>query len=177
MPWLLSQYALGLFVQRGRLLSRTSRKCVAVVSTGTPPPLLAWVYPPPQSREPSATVIPRGGGPPLPLCFSGLFPISVLQEDLLLGFLTVEESIQFSADLQLKAPAEQRRKMVDQVIRNSGLDGVRKTKVGSQVVRGVSGGEKRRVSIAVEVVGFKPLLFLDEPTSGLDSAVWPPDAL
>jgi ABC-type multidrug transport system ATPase subunit/ABC-type multidrug transport system permease subunit len=94
----------------------------------------------------------------------------VPQEDLLLGFLTVEESIQFSADLQLKAPAEQRRKMVDQVIRNSGLDGVRKTKVGSQVVRGVSGGEKRRVSIAVEVVGFKPLLFLDEPTSGLDSA-------
>eukprot|EP00667_Euglena_gracilis_P003827 EG_transcript_3838 len=94
----------------------------------------------------------------------------VPQEDLLFGFLTVEETIRYSAGLQLRCSAAEREAAVEDVIQRSGLDLVRHTKVGSVVVRGVSGGEKRRVSIATEAVSNKPILFLDEPTSGLDSA-------
>ena len=63
----------------------------------------------------------------------------------------VQETIRYATNLQLRASAAERQYRVEQVIKRSGLDGVRKSKVGSAVVRGVSGGEKRRLSIAVEV--------------------------
>eukprot|EP01012_Entosiphon_sulcatum_P003087 TRINITY_DN10857_c0_g1_i1.p1 TRINITY_DN10857_c0_g1~~TRINITY_DN10857_c0_g1_i1.p1 ORF type:complete len:635 (-),score=101.27 TRINITY_DN10857_c0_g1_i1:175-2079(-) len=94
----------------------------------------------------------------------------VPQDDTLLGFLTVEETIRFSAGLHLALPADQRNVIVESIIQALGLSHIRKSKVGSVVVRGVSGGERRRVSIGVELVSQKPLIFLDEPTSGLDSA-------
>ena len=44
------------------------------------------------------------------------------------------------------------------------------TKVGDSKVKGISGGEKKRISIAMEVIRGESLLFLDEPTTGLDAA-------
>eukprot|EP01135_Chromosphaera_perkinsii_P004232 Nk52_evm21s272 gene=Nk52_evmTU21s272 len=97
----------------------------------------------------------------------------VPQDDSLMGALTVEETINYSAQLRLshtKYTAEEREKHVDDIILGLGLDRVRKNIVGTVTTRGISGGEKRRVSIAMELVTRPSILFLDEPTSGLDSA-------
>eukprot|EP00121_Abeoforma_whisleri_P015531 Awhi_evm1s14305 len=95
----------------------------------------------------------------------------VQQEDTLMGDLTVEENIEYSARLRLPTSKgrEEIKRLVNQVISDFGLDRVKKTKVGTVFIRGVSGGERRRVSIAVELVTQPLILFLDEPTSGLDS--------
>jgi ABC-type multidrug transport system ATPase subunit len=59
---------------------------------------------------------------------------------------------------------------VDQVLDDFGLTNVAETIVGNALLRGVSGGEKRRVSLAAQLITFPPIVLLDEPTSGLDSA-------
>ena len=51
-----------------------------------------------------------------------------------------------------------------------GLSHVADTVVGNELLRGVSGGEKKRVSIGVELVKGPSILFMDEPTTGLDAA-------
>ena len=58
---------------------------------------------------------------------------------------------------------------VDDVIKDLGLSHVRDQRIGNEDNRGLSGGEKKRVSIATELVTLPRILFLDEPTSGLDS--------
>ena len=55
---------------------------------------------------------------------------------------------------------------VDSIIQELGLKNVENTKIGSELVRGVSGGERKRVSVGVELVTDPSLVFLDEPTSG-----------
>lgn len=66
-------------------------------------------------------------------------------------------------------PPSQKAARVEQVIGQLGLEGVADTRIGSGERRGVSGGEMRRVSIGLELVGRPDVLVLDEPTSGLDS--------
>lgn len=60
--------------------------------------------------------------------------------------------------------------IVDTVLRELGLSAASNTLVGNYIVRGVSGGQRRRVSIGCELVTSPALIFLDEPTSGLDAA-------
>ncbi|RID56830.1 hypothetical protein BRARA_F00252 [Brassica rapa] len=96
----------------------------------------------------------------------------VTQEDVLLGTLTVRESIAYSAHLRL--PSKLSRKeitdIVEATITDMGLEECSDRTIGNWHMRGISGGEKKRLSIALEVLTKPSLLFLDEPTSGLDSA-------
>ncbi|KAG5536056.1 hypothetical protein RHGRI_023743 [Rhododendron griersonianum] len=96
----------------------------------------------------------------------------VTQDDNLIGTLTVRETIWYSAQLRLpdKLSRSDKRALVDSTIMEMGLQDCADTVIGNWHLRGISGGEKRRVSIALEILMRPRLLFLDEPTSGLDSA-------
>ncbi|XP_057446503.1 ABC transporter G family member 11 [Lotus japonicus] len=96
----------------------------------------------------------------------------VTQDDNLIGTLTVRETIAYSARLRLpdKMPWSDKRALVESTIVQMGLQDCADTVIGNWHLRGISGGEKRRVSIALEILMRPRLLFLDEPTSGLDSA-------
>lgn len=96
----------------------------------------------------------------------------VVQDDLLFGNLTVEETLQYSAKLRLPADvsAEERVARVEDAMRQLGLLHCRNTIIGDELKRGVSGGERKRVCVAVELLMSPSVLMLDEPTSGLDSA-------
>eukprot|EP00727_Mastigamoeba_balamuthi_P000745 m51a1_g10668 hypothetical protein (738) ;mRNA; r:11091-13539 len=96
----------------------------------------------------------------------------VAQEDRLCGVLTVRENLRYSAMLRLPSDvsAEQREKLVEDVIAELGLRKCADTKVGNAIFRGVSGGERRRTSIGMELITRPSVLLLDEPTSGLDAS-------
>lgn len=95
------------------------------------------------------------------------------QEDVLIGTLTVRETIQYSARLRLpdKLSPKELKEIVDSTVVEMGLYECQNTPVGTFFVRGISGGEKRRLSIALHILTRPHLLFLDEPTSGLDRLV------
>ncbi|XP_060943454.1 ATP-binding cassette sub-family G member 8 isoform X1 [Limanda limanda] len=95
----------------------------------------------------------------------------VRQDDRLLPHLTVRETLVFVAKLRLPThySQAQRDQRVDDVIAELRLRQCAHTRVGNDYVRGVSGGERRRVSIAVQLLWNPGILILDEPTSGLDS--------
>nr|BAJ96411.1 predicted protein [Hordeum vulgare subsp. vulgare] len=96
----------------------------------------------------------------------------VTQEDVLMVTLTVAEAVHYSAQLQLPdslTPAE-KRSWADDVIKQMGLAAVAGTRIGGRVSKGISGGQRKRVSICIELLASPALIFLDEPTSGLDSA-------
>ena len=95
----------------------------------------------------------------------------VMQSDALFPLLTVRETIQYAAKLRVSADKSNAEKLelADAIIRLLRLENVADTIVGDDDNRGLSGGEKRRVSIAVDIVHFPSIIFLDEPTSGLDS--------
>ncbi|CAL5046845.1 unnamed protein product [Urochloa decumbens] len=95
----------------------------------------------------------------------------VTQDDNLLPLLTVRETILFAARFRLRAlTAGERLDRVEALMQELGLSDVADSYVGGAGAnRGVSGGERKRVSVAVEVVHDPPVLLLDEPTSGLDS--------
>lgn len=94
----------------------------------------------------------------------------VLQEDILQTQLTVYENIEYSARFKLRknSPTILKSK-ISNVIQILNLEKCRNTRIGTEFQRGVSGGEKKRCCIAMELVNEPPILFLDEPTTGLDS--------
>ncbi|GAY38719.1 hypothetical protein CUMW_038810 [Citrus unshiu] len=96
----------------------------------------------------------------------------VTQEDTLMTTLTVMEAVYYSAQLQLPDSMSryEKRERAEMTIREMGLQDAMDTRIGGWNVRGISGGQKRRVSICIEILTCPKLLFLDEPTSGLDSA-------
>lgn len=96
------------------------------------------------------------------------------QEDHLIPTLTVDETVTFFAQLQIVGSPAVIQSAVTSVLRRLALSHVRGTKVGGVLpggltLRGISGGERRRVSIACGIVAKPSLIFLDEPTSGLDA--------
>nr|GLL41003.1 ABC transporter G family member 20-like [Ipomoea trifida] len=95
----------------------------------------------------------------------------VMQDDLLFPMLTVEETLMFSAEFRLPRSLSRSRKKarVQALIEQLGLQTAAKTVIGDEGHRGVSGGERRRVSIGIDIIHDPIVLFLDEPTSGLDS--------
>ncbi|CAH7145414.1 broad substrate specificity ATP-binding cassette transporter ABCG2 [Phodopus roborovskii] len=101
-------------------------------------------------------------------CTSGY----VVQDDVVMGTLTVRENLQFSAALRLPETMKNHEKneRINIVIKELGLDKVADSKVGTQFTRGVSGGERKRTSIGMELITDPSILFLDEPTTGLDSS-------
>lgn len=101
----------------------------------------------------------------------------VMQEDLLFATATAREALEFSAKMRLPAVVAKNKVLVkaivDGLLDSLGLTHVQNTRIGSERSKGLSGGEKKRVAIGVELVTNPSLLFLDEPTSGLDSvAAW-----
>lgn len=96
----------------------------------------------------------------------------VQQDDDMFGELTVREQITYAAKLRLPSSLSADRKMlrVDRCVQELGLGKVENSQIGNETIRGVSGGERKRVSIATELVADAPCILLDEPTSGLDAA-------
>uniref|UniRef100_A0A182M564 ABC transporter domain-containing protein n=1 Tax=Anopheles culicifacies TaxID=139723 RepID=A0A182M564_9DIPT len=92
--------------------------------------------------------------------------VYVEQECPLLMFLTVQETMQFAVDMKMPQRSFQSVKeaKIDDILEMVGLDDARNT-----VVRNLSGGEQRRLAVAVELITNPPIMLLDEPTSGLDS--------
>ncbi|XP_075006040.1 broad substrate specificity ATP-binding cassette transporter ABCG2 isoform X2 [Calonectris borealis] len=101
-------------------------------------------------------------------CTSGY----VVQDDVVMGTLTVRENLKFSAALRLPKSVKEQEKneRVNQIIKELGLSKVADSKVGTQFIRGVSGGERKRTNIGMELITDPAILFLDEPTTGLDAS-------
>ena len=95
----------------------------------------------------------------------------VMQEDALFATQTPREAILFSAALRLgkASTAAERVQLTEDMLSQLGLEKCADTLVGNIMIKGISGGEKKRTAIAVELVGQPRCVFLDEPTSGLDS--------
>ncbi|XP_054819464.1 ABC transporter G family member 22-like isoform X2 [Prosopis cineraria] len=95
----------------------------------------------------------------------------VTQDDVLFPHLTVKETLTYAARLRLPDTftKDQKEKRALDVIYELGLERCKDTMIGGSFVRGVSGGERKRVCIGNEIIINPSLLFLDEPTSGLDS--------
>ncbi|KAL2521671.1 ABC transporter G family member 11 [Forsythia ovata] len=96
----------------------------------------------------------------------------VTQDDTLMTTLTVREVVYNSAKLQLpdSMSKSEKKERAETTIKEMGLQDAINTRIGGWSVKGLSGGQKRRVSICIEILTRPELLFLDEPTSGLDSA-------
>ncbi|CAN1833160.1 ABC transporter G family member 28, partial [Linum perenne] len=96
----------------------------------------------------------------------------VPQDDIVHGNLTVEENLWFNASCRLSAklPKPEKVLVVERVIESLGLQPVRDSLVGTVEKRGISGGQRKRVNVGMEMVMEPSLLILDEPTSGLDSS-------
>ncbi|KAG0053618.1 hypothetical protein BGZ83_000759 [Gryganskiella cystojenkinii] len=95
----------------------------------------------------------------------------VTQEDDFIETLTVLETLTFAAKMRLPRSMSNKDKIarVHSVMQELNLTHIKDTKVGGAVIRGISGGEKRRVTIAIELLSSPSVLLLDEPTSGLSA--------
>ncbi|KAJ1748521.1 hypothetical protein LPJ79_004442 [Coemansia sp. RSA 1821] len=111
------------------------------------------------------------GGPRYPGSYKRLTAY-VQQDDIMHSMLTVKETLTYAAKLRLsnaQYSSEQKNERVQLIIKQLRLSAIQESRIGDAKVRGVSGGERKRVSIGAELLTDPDLLFLDEPTSGLDS--------
>ena len=92
-------------------------------------------------------------------------------DDALLPFLTVRENLRFAAGLRLPnhLTKTEKNQRAETILLRMGLRDCADNLVGGELVKGISGGEKRRVTIAVQILRDPKVLLLDEPTSGLDA--------
>eukprot|EP01025_Chloroclados_australasicus_P041211 TRINITY_DN4350_c0_g1_i1.p1 TRINITY_DN4350_c0_g1~~TRINITY_DN4350_c0_g1_i1.p1 ORF type:complete len:528 (-),score=50.28 TRINITY_DN4350_c0_g1_i1:47-1465(-) len=95
----------------------------------------------------------------------------VEQFDTLIGTLTVREMLLYTAEL--KRPVSEtfvnKQRAVDDMVQKLALDTCKDTLIGTDLARGISGGQAKRTNIGIAMVTNPKVLFLDEPTSGLDS--------
>ena len=92
----------------------------------------------------------------------------VQQDDVLYQSMTVKEWLEFAARMKLK-PSVNIQERVKMIMESLKLEKAANTKIGGSLVKGVSGGERKRWSIGVELITDPNMIFLDEPTTGLDS--------
>lgn len=95
----------------------------------------------------------------------------VAQEESLQITATPREAIMFSAKLRLSRFTTDKniKKLTKIMLEELGLEDCADTLIGGGLVKGISGGQKKRTSVGVELVVKPSMVFLDEPTSGLDS--------
>ena len=97
----------------------------------------------------------------------------VMQDDLFFSELTVRETLQFTADIRIPktVSAEEKSKRIDEIITSLRLNQCENTHIGDQIFfKGISGGERKRLNIANELIHDPSILLGDECTSGLDSS-------
>lgn len=92
-------------------------------------------------------------------------------DDALMPSLTVRESLRFAAGLRLPRwmSKEEKNRRAEEILLKMGLKECADNLIGNELIKGISGGEKRRVSIAIQILTDPKVLLLDEPTSGLDA--------
>mmetsp|Transcript_31245 Transcript_31245/g.30891 ORF Transcript_31245/g.30891 Transcript_31245/m.30891 type:complete len:278 (+) Transcript_31245:235-1068(+) len=93
----------------------------------------------------------------------------ITQMDILLPTMTVRESITFSARMRIPGTEQEIKEKVDTIMAALRLEKVAENIVGSVMHKGISGGERKRTCIAIEIISNPAIIILDEPTSGLDS--------
>ncbi|GBG66269.1 hypothetical protein CBR_g57867 [Chara braunii] len=95
----------------------------------------------------------------------------VRQDDIFYSQLTVRETLMMAAKLQLPRTMteEEKERHIESLMQHLGLTGVADTIVGDEKTRGISGGERKRLSIACELIAAPSVVFADEPTTGLDA--------
>ncbi|CAF3638657.1 unnamed protein product [Rotaria socialis] len=96
----------------------------------------------------------------------------IVQDDIISGTLTVKENLMFSANAHLSDDIsnDERKQRVTKVMHDFRLEACADTKGGAEFLRGVSGGERQRTCIGVELILSRKILFLDEPTTVLDAS-------
>ncbi|EAR86408.2 ABC-2 family transporter protein (macronuclear) [Tetrahymena thermophila SB210] len=97
------------------------------------------------------------------------FAAYVMQEDLILETMTVLEALHFAANLKMTGTEQQKQAKVQEVLKIMRLEKCQNSLIGGNTIKGITKGEKKRTSIAFELVSDPDVIFLDEPTSGLDS--------
>ena len=93
----------------------------------------------------------------------------VMQDDVLFATFTVREALTFAARLKLKVSEHEQNLLVDQIIQDLGMGHISGSQIGDAQRKVLSGGERKRCSIGVELVSDPSVVLLDEPTSGLDA--------
>jgi ATP-binding cassette, subfamily G (WHITE), eye pigment precursor transporter len=92
-----------------------------------------------------------------------------MQENILLSTMTSREALMFSAKLKIKGDNKLLTNRVNQILEDFKLTKIADNLIGNYMIRGISGGEKKRLCIGIELISEPSTLILDEPTSGLDS--------
>lgn len=94
----------------------------------------------------------------------------VMQDDALMATTTPREALRFSAALRMTGvSAEEMEEAVTSMLNALGIQDCADTFIGNELIKGISGGQRKRTSVGIELITQPSLLFLDEPTSGLDS--------
>ncbi|XP_067850736.1 broad substrate specificity ATP-binding cassette transporter ABCG2-like isoform X3 [Heptranchias perlo] len=96
----------------------------------------------------------------------------VVHDYMMTGTLTVRENLDFSAALRLPKDISilEKERKVNRLVKELGLSQIENSKIGTQFIRGVSAGERKKISIGMELIRDPGVLFLDEPTNGLDAS-------
>ncbi|KAF3328958.1 ABC transporter G family member 7 [Carex littledalei] len=107
----------------------------------------------------------------LPMSRGGYKSAYVRQEDLFFSQLTVRETLSLASELQLpnSLSPESKDKYINNLLFKLGLVNCADSIVGDAKVRGISGGEKKRLSLACELIASPSVIFADEPTTGIDA--------